>query len=55
MACFVQGDNVKPTLTICLSFAKLLMFPSLVLNIVGFNLSCSNNPHKIFPSKVISK
>ena len=43
------------TLTICLSFAKLLTFPSLVLKVAGFSLSCSNNPHKIFPSKVMSK
>ena len=55
MSFFVQGDNTRPTLIICLSFAKLLTFPSLVLYIGGFNLSYSNNPWKIFPSKVISK
>ena len=44
-----------PALIICLSLAKLVMFPSLVLIIAGFNLSCLNNPHKILPSGVISK
>ena len=44
-----------PVLIICLSFAKLLMFPSLVLIIAGFNLSCSNKPHRILPSKAMSR
>ena len=52
---FSYGVSVNPVLIICLSLTKLLTFPSLVLNMVGFNLSCSNNPHKIFPSNVISK
>ena len=54
MCFFIQGDNVRPTLIICLHFAKLLTFPSLVLKVAGFNLSCSNNPHKILPSRVMS-
>ena len=55
MTYFIQGDNTRPTLIICLSFTKLLTFPLLVLDIASFNLSGSNNPHKIFLSKVISK
>ena len=34
---------------------QLLTFPSLVLNIAGFNLSCSNSPLKILSSQVSSK
>ena len=54
MSFFIYGDNARPMLIICLSFAKLLTFSSLVLNVTGFNLSCLSNPHKIFPSKVMS-
>ena len=55
MVLFIQEDNASPALMNCLSFAKLLTFPSLVLNIVAFNLSCSNRPCKILQSNVISK
>ena len=44
-----------PALIICLSLAKWVMFPSLVLIVAGFVLSCLNNHHKILPSRVISK
>ena len=56
MVLFIQEDNASPALIICLSFAKSLTFPSLVLNIAGINLSCSKSPHpSIHPSNVISK
>ena len=45
---FVCEVNVSPLLINCLSLDKLLTFPSLVLNMAGFNLSCSDRPHKIF-------
>ena len=54
MVSFVQENNAIPALIIYLSFAKLLTFLSLVLNNAGFNLMCSNRPHNIFPSNIIS-
>ena len=48
-------EDVSPVLNNCLSFTKLVTFPSLVLKITGFNLSCSNSPLKSFLSSVISK
>ena len=44
-----------PVLIICLSFTKLLTFPSLVLIVAGFSLSCSNKSHNILLSKVIGR
>ena len=45
---FPYGVSVNPVLIIFLSLTKLLTFPSLVYTMAGFNLSCSNNPHKNF-------
>ena len=52
---FNYGDVVSPTFIICFNYDKLITFPSLLLNMAGFNLSCLKIPLKIFPSNVMSK
>ena len=44
-----------PTEITCFKCARLVTLPSLVLMTAGLILSCSNKPHKSFPSKVISR
>ena len=52
---FIYEVIVNPIFINCLHLDKSLTFHLLAVNMVGFNLSCSNSPHKIFPSNVISR
>ena len=55
MTYIIQGDNARPTLIICLSFTKLLTFPSLVLNIWVLISHAQIILTKFFHLQVISK
>ena len=45
---FHSGDNARPTLIICLRFARLLTFPSVVLNIAGLISHVQTNLAEFF-------
>ena len=51
----VFNYTIIPIYIICFKCARLVTLPSLVLMTAGLILSCSNRPHKSFPSKVINK
>ena len=52
---FNYNDVVNPSFIIYFNCDKFLIFPSLVVNMAGFNLSCLNRPLRIFLSSVMSK